>query len=91
MGGGDGSGEAGGEGEWDGEAVGEADDDVANGFGGLEVTFYVRGIRGTSNLVHGGSVAPGELSVTARVKILMGVSVFRDRITSVSAQVATAI
>ena len=48
--GGDGSGETGGEGEGDGEAVGEADDDVANGFGGLEVTFdvWVEGVRGVA-------------------------------------------
>ena len=41
MGGGDGSGEAGGESEGNGEPVGEADDDVADGFGGLEVSFNV--------------------------------------------------
>ena len=41
VGGGDGSGEAGGEGEGDGETVGEADDDVADGLGGLEVAFDV--------------------------------------------------
>ena len=59
VGGGDGSGEAGGEGEGDGEPVGEADDDVADGFGGLEVTFdvgaWVWGEVG-GDLVHCGSV-----------------------------------
>jgi hypothetical protein len=59
VGGGDGSGEAGGEGEGDGEAVGEADDDVAYGFGGFEVSFDVGvvGVRGASYIMHGGSVS----------------------------------
>ncbi len=62
VGGGDGSGEAGGEGEGDGETVGEADDDVADGCGGLEVTFYVwslSALRCLGDLVHGGSVVRG--------------------------------
>ena len=61
AGGGDGSGESGGESEGDGEAVGEADDDVANGFGGLEVAFGVRVVavgceRRWGGFGHGGSV-----------------------------------
>ncbi len=59
AGGGDGSGEAGGEGEGDGEAVGEADDDVADGGGGLEVAFYVRDVRsmwGAGDFMHGSSL-----------------------------------
>ncbi len=60
MGGGDGSREAGGESKRNGEAVGEADDDVADGFGGLEVSFDV-GIVGVrvgrmGCILHGGSV-----------------------------------
>ena len=62
--GGDGSGETSGEGKGDGEAVGETDDDVAHGFGGLEVAFYVRGMWGGGNLMHGGSVVPDSRSVT---------------------------
>ena len=53
VGGGDGSGEAGGEGEGDGETVGEADDDVADGFGGLEVGLLV---GDAGDVMHGGSV-----------------------------------
>ncbi len=60
VGGGDGSGETGGEGKRHGETVGEADDDVANGFGGFEVSFDV-GIVGVrvgrvGRFLHGGSV-----------------------------------
>ena len=54
VGAGDGSGEAGGEGEGDGESVGEADDDVADGLGGLEVGFFV---RDGGKLVHGRSLS----------------------------------
>jgi len=61
VGRGDSSGEASCEGERDGKAVGETDDDIPNGGGGLEVTFYVRGMY----LVHCGSVVPGGRSVTA--------------------------
>ena len=58
VGGGDGSGESGGEGEGNGEAVGEADDDVANGLGGLEVSFDVGivGVGRVGYILHGGSV-----------------------------------
>jgi hypothetical protein len=63
VGGGDGSGETGGEGEGDGETVGEADDDVADGLGGLEVTFDVGAVAvggfAVCDLVHGGSVVQG--------------------------------
>src|ERR1700733_5634011 len=69
VGGADGSGEAGGEGEGNGEAVGEADDDVADGLGGLEVGFDV-GVVGVGRqgltvgeLVHGGSVVQAWLIV----------------------------
>ena len=60
VGGGDGSGETGGEGKRHGETAGEADDDVANGFGGFEVSFDV-GIVGVrvgrvGRFLHGGSV-----------------------------------
>ena len=48
---GDGSGEAGGKSEGDSESIGEADDDVANGFSGLEVSFDVR-LSGAWGLQH---------------------------------------
>ena len=52
VGGSDSSGESGGESKWNGEPIGEADDDVANGFSGLEVSFDVRivGVRGVGHI-----------------------------------------
>ena len=66
MGRGDGSGEAGGEGEGDGESVGEADDDVADGLGGLEVMLVVGLVE---DVMHGVIVRQG--SVRTRIRRIM--------------------
>jgi hypothetical protein len=65
VGAGDGSGEAGGEGEGDGKPVGEADDDVAHGLGGLEMTLDVGLALGghadfVGEVMHCGSVSQEE-------------------------------
>ncbi len=62
VGGGDCSGETCGESERNGETVREADDDIADGSGGLEVAFQVWSLRGlgyVGGFVHGGSVVRG--------------------------------